>query len=67
MQTKKHCIGVVPPGDVTDKTKQYEYNIYRIRPRAKGKDRKTEAQQAPSRQPHQFVVRVAWYRQVLPT
>ena len=38
---------VVPPQSlVTDKTKQYEYNnINRTRPTAKGKDRKTEAQQ----------------------
>ena len=32
-----------PPGDVKDKTKQY--NINRIRPRAAGKDRKTKSHQ----------------------
>ena len=39
---KKKCRA--PPGDVKDKTKQYN-NLNRIRPRSKGKDRKTEAQQ----------------------
>ena len=34
-----------PPGDVTDETKQYEYNnINSIRQRAEGKDSKPEAQ-----------------------
>ena len=35
-----------PPGDVPDKTKQYKS---RLRPRAKGKDRKTEAYQTKLR------------------
>ena len=41
----------IPPWD--DRTKQYEYsNINRIRPRAKGQDRKTEAQQNHFRGSH---------------